>query len=89
MSVLVTVANTVQEVQFSSSDSFPLTAGTASLPDLILRDPVEYLRPPWKKDQEGELVSSPLVFNIPTDIQFGIVQVRLDVHASYTYQVKF
>ena len=56
LSVLVTAANTGQEVQFSSSDSFPLTAGTASLPDLILRD--------------------------PGDIQFEIVQVRLDVHAS-------
>jgi hypothetical protein len=39
----------------------------------------------WK----GELVSSPLVFNIPTDIQFKIVKVRLDAHASYIYQVQF
>ena len=41
--VLVTAANTGHEVQFSSSDSFPLAAGSASLLDLILRDPVEFI----------------------------------------------
>jgi hypothetical protein len=33
LSVLVTAYNTGQEVQFSSSDSFTLTAGTESLPN--------------------------------------------------------
>ena len=51
LSVLVIAPNTGQEVQFSLSESFPLTTGTASLPDMILRDPVDYIGPSWKEDQ--------------------------------------